>query len=310
MEGISKVKTIDEHLLIPVLEKGDKLYHYTSAAGFHGICNGEFWVTESGFLNDFTEFNIATGIFCEVMDKHVLNKKKCEAIKMRVLDEIEKSKRCPEIGGSVAYGGDYVISFSLDYDSTLMWSEYSDFLGYCLKFDFEKLFNSFDKKASMQHGQVIYNHEQQISLIEQTIEKEFINDKKCYDYLNSWNDFNLLPDDGVDDLYLFLSIFIDMYNQFFKLPCFEGEHEYRFIFYCGHDGGRFKKDQLEKQHFRVKDEVLIPYIKKKLSSLDSLEEVLIGPKNKSDIATLGAEKFLRNLKLDVPVTKSHMPLRY
>lgn len=44
MEGISKVKTIDEHLLIPVLEKGDKLYHYTSAVGFYGICNGEFWV--------------------------------------------------------------------------------------------------------------------------------------------------------------------------------------------------------------------------------------------------------------------------
>lgn len=149
-----KVPTIDEHLLIPVLEQGEKLYHYTSAAGFHGICNGEFWITESGFLNDFTEFHVATDIFCEVIDNHVHNKQTCDAIKTKVITEIDRLNRCPKIGESVAYGGDYVISFSLDYDSTLMWSEYSDFLGYCLKFDFEKLFNSFDKKSIIQHGQV------------------------------------------------------------------------------------------------------------------------------------------------------------
>lgn len=35
-------KTIDETLLIPILGKGKKLYHYTSAAGLQGICSGEF----------------------------------------------------------------------------------------------------------------------------------------------------------------------------------------------------------------------------------------------------------------------------
>ncbi len=33
-------KTIDETLLIPILGKGKKLYHYTSAAGLQGICSG------------------------------------------------------------------------------------------------------------------------------------------------------------------------------------------------------------------------------------------------------------------------------
>ena len=41
-----------------------------------------------------------------------------------------------------------------------------------------------------------------------------------------------------------------------------------------------------------------------MSSVDSLEEVLIGFKNMSDIAVMGAEWFLGNLRLDVPVTKS------
>lgn len=62
-------KTIDETLLIPILGKGKKLYHYTSAAGLQGICSGEFWVTERSFLNDTMEFQVATKIFCEVIDK-------------------------------------------------------------------------------------------------------------------------------------------------------------------------------------------------------------------------------------------------
>lgn len=302
--------TIDDTILIPVLEEGDKLYHYTSAAGFHGICNGEFWITESNFLNDFTEFHVATDVFCEVIDKHVTDKQVCGKVKNKVLSEIDRLSHCPEIGEKIAYGGDYVISFSLDYDSTLMWSEYSGFLGYCLKFDFEKLLHdSFDKKCIIQHGQVIYRHEQQVSLIESSIENGYFKNDTI-PYLNSWVDFNDLTDVEIDDFFPILAAEVSVYNQFFKKPCFEGEHEYRFIFYCGHEGGLYKKEELDKQYFRVKDEVLIPFIKKKLTSLKALEEVLIGPKNKSDIAILGAERFLRNLQLDVPVTKSKMPLRY
>ena len=302
--------TIDDTLLIPMLGKDDKLYHYTSAAGMQGICGGEFWITESNFLNDFTEFHVATDIFCEVMDNHIHNKEVCMKLKKKVCEEIKRCNRCPVVGEDIAYGGNYVISFSLDYDSTLMWSEYSNFLGYCLTFDFDKLYNAFDRKSIIQHGQVIYDHSMQIKLIEKCIENEFINWKTAYEYLTSWEDFNTLTDENIDDIYTFLAVIIDAYNQFFKLLCFEGEHEYRFIFYCGHEGGRYKPDQLEKQYFRVKDEVLIPYVRKELSSLDSLLEVLIGPKNKSDIAVLGAERFLRNRGINVPVVKSQMPLRY
>ena len=302
--------TIDDILKIPILEKGDKLYHYTSAAGLQGICGGEFWVTESNFLNDFTEFHVATDIFCEVMDKHVQNEEVREKLKTKVCDEIERLKHVGQIGEEIAYGGDYVISFSLDYDSTLMWSEYSNFLGYCMTFDFEKLLNAFGNQTSIQHGKVIYDHAEQISLIEQAIELEFQEAPKGMKFLNSWEDFDGLTDENIEELYWILAMDVDAFNEFFKLPCFEGEHEYRFIFYCGHEGGRYKPEELEKQYFRIKDEVLIPYVKKKMSTLDSLEEVLIGPKNKSDIAAVGVERFLRNLSLDVPVKKSQMPLRY
>lgn len=131
------LKTIDKTLLIPVLEKGEKLYHYTSAAGLQEICDGEFWVTEKSFLNDIMEFQVATQIFCEVIDKHVMNKICAKELKEKVCDEISRMNRSGAIGERVAYSGDYVISFSLDNDSILMWSEYSGFYGYCMAFDGE-----------------------------------------------------------------------------------------------------------------------------------------------------------------------------
>ena len=190
-----------------------------------------------------------------------------------------------------------------------MWSEYSDFMGYCLKFDFEKLCESFINKKRFQHGKVIYDHEQQIALFECAIQEGYFKNEKI-ECLNSWEDFNNLSDKNINELYMYFSLDVDIYNQFFKLPCFEGEHEYRLIFSSPHDGGRYKKEELEEQYFRCKDEVLIPFIKREMTSMDSLEEVLVGPKNKSDIAVKGAEWFLRNLRLDVPVVKSKMPLRY
>lgn len=214
------------------------------------------------------------------MDSKITNTDVRNKLKAKVCEEIQRFRQCPAVGEDVAYSGDYVISFSLDYDSTLMWSEYSNFLGYCLSFDFEKLYNGFDDFCAIQHGKVIYNHDEQINLNVRTIEKEVIDWNSEFDYIKSWEDFNNLSDENIDDLYTYLAVIIEAYNQFFKLPCFEGEHEYRFIFFCGHEGGRLRPKQLDKQYFRVKDEVLIPFVKKKVS-LDGLEEVLVGPKNKS-----------------------------
>ena len=55
---MSKYKHIDDFIKIPQLNNNDLLFHYTSAAGIKGITGGEFWVTESRFLNDSTEFTI------------------------------------------------------------------------------------------------------------------------------------------------------------------------------------------------------------------------------------------------------------
>lgn len=56
---------------IHLLEPGDRLCHYMSLEGLIGICSGEFWATKSGYLNDVTEFQVATEVFNEVMRERI-----------------------------------------------------------------------------------------------------------------------------------------------------------------------------------------------------------------------------------------------
>ena len=60
---------------IPILLNGDKLYHYTSAAGVQGILGKEFWITECHFLNDTSEFQVATEVFLEMLKKHISSRR-------------------------------------------------------------------------------------------------------------------------------------------------------------------------------------------------------------------------------------------
>ncbi len=303
-------KDADEYLLT-VLEEGDTFYHYTSAEGLQGILSGEFWITESHFLNDITEFHVVTDIFVEVINSNIKNetikeklkKAVCEEVKSLVNDDITSHEQ-------LGYCSDYVISFCLDKGSILMWSEYSNFCGYSIEFDFDALIHSFLKTDNIIHGKVVYNHEEQISLMEQIIEKEIFKFPYLYEYLNSWDDFNKVTDDQISEIVSYLEVLVYFYNMFFKKECFSGENEYRFVFSCDHNKEILEDSKKEEQYFRIKDNVLIPFVKKKLSSLDSVNSILIGPKNNSDIAEKGVKHFLRYHKIKAKVEKSEMPLRY
>ena len=61
------MKDTYESFFIPTLEDNESVYHYTSAEALMGICKKEFWVTESHFLNDSTEFQLGTEIVLDVL---------------------------------------------------------------------------------------------------------------------------------------------------------------------------------------------------------------------------------------------------
>lgn len=135
--NMSKYKHIDDFIKIPQLNNNDRLFHYTSAAGVKGITDGEFWITESHFLNDSTEFTIGTDICMEILEKHMRNPRRLLYAKDLLMEQMRKYYREEQedtVSGSAE--GSYVISFCISGDSLLMWSEYSDFMGYCMEFEY------------------------------------------------------------------------------------------------------------------------------------------------------------------------------
>lgn len=298
------------------LKKGDTLFHYTSAEGLLGILGGEFWITESQFLNDVTEFHVATDVLMEVLERNIKDINKKETLKRATNGQIKRFNDSDgsfyENPESYEHLGYYVISFCLDKDSILMWSEYSDFCGYCIEFDFDKLIHSFSCSITIKHGKVIYNHEEQVAILEKIIEDIVFKSNELYNDINSWDDFDKININQVRRLSITLALVIPIYNMFFKKECFSGENEYRVIFVCNHDekSSMYCSNTRETQYFRIKDNVLIPFIKQKLTSLASVKSILIGPKNNSDIVEKGVKHFLCYHKIKAQVEKSEMPLRF
>ena len=90
---MSEYKHIDDFIKIPQLNNNDRLYHYTSAAGVKGITDGEFWITESHFLNDSTEFTIGTDICMEILEKHMRNPRRLLYAKDLLMEQMRKYYR-------------------------------------------------------------------------------------------------------------------------------------------------------------------------------------------------------------------------
>ena len=182
---MSKYKHIDDFIKIPQLNNNDRLFHYTSAAGVKGITDGEFWITESHFLNDSTEFTIGTDICMEILEKHMRNPRRLLYAKDLLMEQMRKYYREEQedtVSGSAE--GSYVISFCTSGDSLLMWSEYSDFMGYCMEFEYGKLKETFQEHcgndSTLFDGKVIYDHDEQIELLEDTIESiSFVAEQIC-----------------------------------------------------------------------------------------------------------------------------------
>lgn len=296
-------------LLIPQLSKGDKLYHYTSAAGLQGICNKEFWVTDSHFLNDKSELQIGTSIYCEVIKKRVKDRKTRNHIISRMKATMPIYTTTGKIGEDIAHFGSYILSFSLDRNSSLMWSQYSDFMGYCMEFDYDSFISSIDFNSFVWSGKVIYDHDIQYALMERVLAVSYKGDYG-EKYSPTWDMLSSLTDDEMVDRIISDSAICEAYNMFFKLPCFSGENEYRIVFPCIHDNGEVSEDEYITQHFRIMNGCLIPFVKIPLKNLDSLKSIMVGPKNTQDIAMLGLEYFFRNKKIPVRLEKSEMPLRY
>lgn len=313
--NMSKYKHIDDFIKIPQLNNNDRLFHYTSAAGIKGITDGEFWITESHFLNDSTEFTIGTDICIEILEKHMRNPRRLLYAKDLLMEQMRKYySEEQEDTVSRSAEGSYVISFCTSGDSLLMWSEYSDFMGYCMEFEYGKLKETFQEHCgndcTLFDGKVIYDHDEQTELLEDTIERLLLSDGEDYKTIHGWDDLDSAEEEDVKLFVDHISVICLLYNMFFKKECFAQEQEYRMVFLCVHKREHQVPENSIPVEYRIKDEVFIPFIRMKLGDISCLKSVCVGTKNTSDLAVKGLRHYFGSRDLEVHVRKSEIPLRY
>lgn len=308
---VGKYEYSDEFAGIEVLKKGI-IYHYTSAEGILGILDkSEFWVTKSDFLNDIYEINYTFNLF----EESFLNEIKNENVRTRMISQFHSELDKDRALYNKALFGTYIMSFSINQDNLLLWSEFAGKMGYNLGFNIEYLKDEFNRKSVRDDeldlkfdGKVIYNKEEQIRLLENRIDWKLISDSSDKNMNSLVNLDESISDEIINDFISWIIEICSLYSIFFKDSKFEHEEEYRFIFQAFHN---HKKVSTNKEmHFRVKEGALCPFVKVPFKGLNFLESITIGPKNNIDIAKTGLEIYCRNKEIDPKILKSNIPLRY
>ncbi|MDY3926038.1 MAG: DUF2971 domain-containing protein, partial [Anaerotignum sp.] len=296
-------------------KKGDKLYHYTTAEGVRGIVeNREFLATKSDFLNDKLEFQYAVEVMERLTEKYIVNQELRERFFSKLKKEIDRfgviTPICEGDGDcEMDEMSFYVVAFSKLQNNALLWAEFTDFRGYCLEFDYEKIVEGFQNRVFL-HGTVIYDEEEQMNGLLESLLSCIRNliEEGVTDLEGFFEEEANPSEESLDKLVTEMSVVCSVYAMFFKKSFFEGEQEYRFIF-----PPLINSIGTDKPNFRLLDQIFLPYIMVEFEGGKEnvpLESVMVGAKNNSDIAVRGMRYFLKTQGLDIPVLLSDIPLRY
>lgn len=304
--------------------------HYTSVSNsFNILENKKLWVSRYDFLNDKSELiNILDILNSIIIDLNYNKIKEFNSVESEFMKNQLSIvyKIIAYMHNEVTELDDYetkiyntinrnyfVLSFSENKDSLTMWGNYTKFNGCSLTFNREKFIGNFNKKhklsvlkyiikpkkdiiyegelfSTFYYGKVLYNKLK----VKEEIIKEF---RKCL------NLHKLYP--SIIKEYVLNRILIELAlirGIFSKINYFAYESEYRIVFSLYND--LYKNKVL----FRSKDENYVPYIKMPIE-FDGLEEVIVAPKNNSDLALKGFKEYFLSKKLKIKVKKSIIPLR-
>jgi hypothetical protein len=161
--------------------------------------------------------------------------------------------------------------------------------------------------CNVAYGRVIYDEVEQLSLLNElltTINDLFNNHRNT--------DNRCIENDPIDVTIGFMISYISELLVFFKDPKFRPEQEYRMTFHIMND--TYTEEVI---HHRISNGAFIPYIKVCFNQESTkkkipINNVRIGPRNKSDIAIKGFKSyFTSNGFIDLEdVKSSDIPLRY
>ncbi|MDH8711284.1 DUF2971 domain-containing protein [Bacillus altitudinis] len=288
-----------EKFIAPLFDKHnhDKIYHYTNIDGFEGIFtggkkdgHGVFWASHTDFLNDKTELIYTLNLSVEIF-KTVCTEKGLSEEQVNVYTDIFEKELIKVFHGINKFDY-YTLSFSINRDSNLLWSNYSNNDGYNIEFDVNALTKQFECYCYY----VIYEREHQESLL-----KRLLSDILGL-LLHTGTPGKIRAEDKEDVISALETL--AWFSIFFKDRCFSQEEEFRIAF-------RLPKNDKGYQ-CRKSNGSFIPYIEREFNK-QIVTGVTIGPKNNMDITQEGLHKFLKLNEIEIPldkIKKSGIPYRY
>ncbi|BDC59537.1 MULTISPECIES: DUF2971 domain-containing protein [Bacillus] len=284
--------------IIPVLNERSQpvsIYHYTDIYGLDGILKkkeklegkGEFWVSNTDFLNDRTEVNYTIDLSIQIFKKICKEKR----LNQEKIDEyIHLYKQLIEINYVQFEGNYYALSFSTNSDSNLLWSNYSKNDGYNIGFDFRLFIRSIEPAMC---SYVFYDKEKQTKIL-----KSLLEDILTLFMKNTADGKFPLGEEAIGASNVLIWFFF-----FFKDSVFSQEEEFRIVFILNPN---------ENYQCRPSNGTFIPYIERSFNK-KAVSSITVGPKNNMDINLEGLHKFLKLHEFDIPdygVKKSNIPYRF
>ncbi len=320
----SKIFSVDDSLKF--------LSHYTSIEKSFNILDKEkLWVSRHDFLNDKSELKYINNVLKEIINDFNDNKipqfNDEEIVFMRnQIQIVEKiiSYFIGDLNYNILSENEkylvstikryyFVLSFSKNKDSLSLWGNYTEFNGINLLFDKDKITTFLNEKkeenkflyfikqnynkdkelySTFYYGEVLYDlkiiKKQLISDYRKTLDLHLINSK-------------ILIESVVTRILIELTL---IRRLFAKVNYFSCEEEYRFVFCLDEDLYN------QKVSFRCAKDNYIPYISIPIQ-LENLEEIIVGPRNNSDLVIKGFKEYLnyKNKNLIININKSQIPFR-
>lgn len=268
------------------------LYHYTNIDALISILQKKtFWLSNVELMNDKNEINYSLGI----IEKALISLNISVSERNLLLSDFLELKKYSALKT-------YVLSFSLDKDSLILWNNYSKYDGYNIGLSLDKILKNTndycfkvksDKKAAIISGKVLYSEEDQIKFMS--------------GILNAYYQILLLTRDNrnpeVQNQVITQKILILLHSSLLKEEAHQYENEYRIVIGV--------PDDAISENFRSRNGLILPYIEVELNDYSCFKEITIGPKIDDNFAKSVLDYFLSKIKESkIESSKSDIKLRF
>ena len=302
------------------LPKGS-IYHYTSSitAVKNILSSGELWMSKSTVMNDYSEIIYGINLIKEVLGAKIAEDK--------WFSEISESISQNALNSFADY---FILSFSQNGNSRLLWDSYSNKNGYNVEFSRDFISDFIELKpyivntlegstfVPIQKGfkvsiktikdefsipgfsyevfanSVLYDQTKQLEIIKEVV--EYIECKKA--------------ESKFTDISLALSALMQSI-PFFKDPSLRDEEEYRLVVKITPERPGRKKEYLRNvQHYCEKDNKLFAYIILNMKSKEYIKSVSLGYCSCDELSIHTMKDFISTLSQDIEIKTPNYALRW